>query len=238
MEHTLEIDDRVLVAKFGGFQRGDVVVFEDPGNWLDPDPKERNAVQQALEFVGILPNSGTEHLIKRVIGMPGDIVELRDKIVYINGKRFERGYECYDIPMPSPPQSPVQIIPHRFAYGQDDYAISRSDWYEPYRVEVADSSGTQANRIFNRDWFGPIRVPEGKYFVLGDNRDVSEDSRYWGFLPASYVKGRALFIYWSFGGGTSDGTWRGAGAKLRELANTALGFLTKTRWTRTFHLPS
>lgn len=74
------------MAKFGGFQRGDVVVFEDPGNWLDPDPKERNAVQQALEFVGILPNSGTEHLIKRVIGMPGDHVRTTDDFrIEVNG---------------------------------------------------------------------------------------------------------------------------------------------------------
>ena len=57
-------------------------------------------------------------------------------------------------------------------------------------------------------------------------------------MAVDYIKGRAFLIYWSFGGGTSDGTLRGVGAKLRELANTAFGFLTKTRWTRAFHLPS
>ena len=89
-----------------------------------------------------------------------------------------------------------------------------------------------------RDNFGPVTVPAESYFCMGDNRDMSYDSRFWGTVPAHYVKGRAFLIYWSFGGGTSDGTWRGATAKLRELANTALGFLTKTRWTRSFHLPS
>ncbi len=87
MEHTLEINDRVLVAKFGGFQRGDVVVFEDPGEWLDPSPPEDNPVKKALEFVGVLPNSGTEHLIKRVIGMPGDHVRTTEDFeIEVNGQ--------------------------------------------------------------------------------------------------------------------------------------------------------
>lgn len=88
----------------------------------------------------------------------------------------------------------------------------------------------------SRDNFGPFTVPEGHYFCLGDNRDESYDSRYWGGLPAHLVKGRALLIYWSYGGETSDGTWRGLGAKLRQLARTALGFFTKTRWGRSFRL--
>ncbi len=96
MEHTLEIDDRVLVAKFGGFQRGDVVVFEDPGNWLDPDPKKHNALQQALEFVGVLPNSGTDHLIKRVIGMPGDHVRTTDDFrIEVNGHVLDESPYLY-----------------------------------------------------------------------------------------------------------------------------------------------
>ena len=78
MENTLQVNDRVLVAKFGGFQRGDVVVFEDPGNWLPPSSVSSNPVRIGLEFIGVLPNSATEHLIKRVIGMPGDHVKFSD----------------------------------------------------------------------------------------------------------------------------------------------------------------
>lgn len=78
MENTLQVKDRVLVSKFGGFQRGDVVVFEDPGDWLPPAPVNDNPARIALEFIGVLPNSATEHLIKRVIGMPGDHVKFAE----------------------------------------------------------------------------------------------------------------------------------------------------------------
>ncbi|HEX6901743.1 MAG TPA: signal peptidase I [Thermoanaerobaculia bacterium] len=86
-----------------------------------------------------------------------------------------------------------------------------------------------------RDNFGPITVPPGEYFCMGDNRDNSYDSRFWGTVPAHLVKGRVLFIYWSYGGRTSTG-FESTGTKLRNLKDTALGFFTKTRWGRTFRL--
>ncbi len=87
-----------------------------------------------------------------------------------------------------------------------------------------------------RDNFGPFEVPDGEFFCMGDNRDNSNDSRFWGTVPAHFVKGRALLVYWSFGGRTSDGTWRGLGPKLRQLGATAIGFFSKTRWNRMFHV--
>ena len=74
MENTLKVGDRVLVAKFGGFQRGDVVVFEDPAHWLSGPQPEHSAFGKTLEFIGILSNPGDGYLIKRAIGMPGDRV--------------------------------------------------------------------------------------------------------------------------------------------------------------------
>ncbi len=82
-----------------------------------------------------------------------------------------------------------------------------------------------------RDWFGPVTVPERRYFFMGDNRDESLDSRFWGFLPAHLVKGRALFIYWSNGNQPPEGTNPVVG-----LVRTALGFFSNTRWDRSFRL--
>jgi len=87
-----------------------------------------------------------------------------------------------------------------------------------------------------RDRFGPVTVPAGRYLCLGDNRDRSHDSRFWGPLPREMVKGRAFLIYWSYGGETSDGVWHGWTAKVRQLLGTATGFFTKTRWGRTFEV--
>lgn len=87
-----------------------------------------------------------------------------------------------------------------------------------------------------RDDFGPYVVPPDQYFCMGDNRDHSYDSRFWGPVPAHFVKGRAFMVYWSFGGETPDGSWPGWGARLRQLGRTAMSFVTKTRWGRTLHL--
>ena len=194
MEDTLLVGDHLFVNRFifgptmGKVEqailplrvprRGDIVVFRSP---------ER-------------PNID---LVKRLIGLPGDTIQVVDKQLFVNGKK---------------------VVDDAYVEHKDPRIFQN----RPYMSEQ--------QRL--RDNFGPVTVPAASYFCMGDNRDLSYDSRFWGVVPEHYIKGRAFLIYWSFGGGTSDGTWRGAGAKLRELANTALGFVTKTRWTRSFHLPS
>ncbi len=193
MEDTLLVGDHLFVNRFifgpamGELERtllplrtprrGDIVIFRSP---------ER-------------PNID---LVKRLIGLPGDTIQVVNKQLFVNGQKVE-----------------------------DDAYVEHKD----PRTFLNRPYMSEQQRL--RDNFGPVTVPAESYFCMGDNRDLSYDSRFWGTVPAHYLKGRAFLIYWSFGGGTSDGTWRGAGAKLRELANTALGFLTKTRWTRSFHLP-
>lgn len=95
-------------------------------------------------------------------------------------------------------------------------------------------------RIFGgrrvRDNFGPRTVPPGSYFCLGDNRDNSNDSRVWGEVPRSYVKGRAFMVYWSFASEAEPVEWPGVQGKLRQLGHVALNFFTQTRWDRTFRI--
>lgn len=87
-----------------------------------------------------------------------------------------------------------------------------------------------------RDFFGPVTIEPDHYFFMGDNRDNSTDSRFFGSVPRSLIKGRASLIYWSYGGQVSDGSWGKPGERLTLVGNTILGFPTKTRWKRTAHM--
>ena len=187
MENNLLIGDHLLVNKFvfgptassidrallpiRNIRRGDVVVFKYP------DEPERD-------------------FIKRVIGLPGETVELRAKKVYIDGQPLD----------------------------------------EPYVHFLQPASEAQEVTSFDvRERYGPVKVPDDQYFVMGDNRDNSQDSRYWGFLPAHYVKGRALMIYWSYESGREDYLDEGVGATAKRLLSVVTHFFTKTRWERLFH---
>ena len=187
MENNLLIGDHLLVNKFifgptagrverallpvRDIRRGDIVVFKYP------DEPERD-------------------FIKRVIGLPGETLELRAKKMYINGQPLEEGYV------------------HFLEPASESQEVTSSDV---------------------RERFGPVVVPEGKYFVMGDNRDNSQDSRYWGFLPREYIKGRALMIYWSYESGREDYLDEGYGATVTRLVSVVTHFFTKTRWERLFH---
>ncbi len=87
-----------------------------------------------------------------------------------------------------------------------------------------------------RDQFGPYQVPEYSILCMGDNRDNSYDSRFWGAVPRGYFKGRALFIYWSYEAAPNSHEWRGWFDRVRQLGSVAVNFFTKTRWSRMFSL--
>ncbi len=168
MENTLREQDRVLVEKLSSIDRGEVVVFADPGGWLSGTPVfERGAVGRALEFVGVLPDTSTEHLIKRVIGMPGDRVVCCDAEarITVNGR-----------------------------------ALDETDYLYPEGGAPAISASSIPFDVV---------VPDGHYFVLGDNRAHSRDSRCHlndaedgvplgqnAFVAEDLVVGRAIAVVW------------------------------------------
>lgn len=145
-------------------------------------------------------------LVKRCIGLPGDEILIIDKQLFINRQKVD----------------------------DSSYTIHRDSQIKPRPPAQGNRQGSYAYSV--RDNFGPVVVPADHYFFLGDNRDESYDSRFWGFVPRHYVKGRAFVIYWSYGGEVSDGSWRGWKNKTTEVAHTVVGFFTNTRWERSFHL--
>jgi len=165
MEDTLLVGDMLLVNRaaigspvplIGGripgystARRGDILVF---------DP----------------PHEETLKLIKRLVGMPGDTLEMRDRVLYINGVRAEEPYVKHE---------PIEDETHPWMVWQRDHLLPGTD-----RSTYAPT----------RDNWGPIVIPDAHYFMLGDNRERSLDSRYWGLLEEWRLEGRAVFTYFSY----------------------------------------
>lgn len=153
--------DRVL--KFNDIKRGDVIVFRFPAE----DKKQVNCGE---------PQYGRD-FVKRVIGMPGDTVEIKNKQVFINGELMPaQPYEVYQN---------IERIERPLPFSQEEY---QKLWENR---ELEHHLG-----LYLREYFGPVTVPEGHYLGVGDNRDYSCDSRFWGPIPQENIKGKAWFIHW------------------------------------------
>ncbi|MDD4308841.1 MAG: signal peptidase I [Candidatus Cloacimonetes bacterium] len=218
MEKTLLVGDYLVANKlkyyFTDPKQGEIVTFRFPkieeGTPEHPDSKNDFIkifhpiyIDKSTSFAKYpltafhLTYYARKNVVKRVIGMPGDIVEIKNKIVFVNGKEYTKGFENYGNAIPNPPASPRVVEDFTYAEDQMDF-ISMSQWYLPY-IAYPENDSTMVRKVFNRDWFGPIKVPPGQYFVMGDNRDVSEDSRYWGFLERRFITGTPWMIFWSKG---------------------------------------
>ena len=183
MENTLLVGDFLFVNKA---VYGAQIPFSHAHLPALAQPRRGDVV------VFVPPHDSSKYYVKRLVGMPGDTVEMRDKKLYVNGRR--------------------QIEPYVHLTTQfgDAYAESMF-WQCAFRPLDARRRCRPT-----RDNWGPVVVPDARYLMLGDNRDDSEDSRYWGFVERTAIKGRPLFIYYSF-----DASRR-----------RALPWLTEIRWNR------
>jgi len=149
-----------------------------------------------------------QNFVKRVIGVPGDHIHIVDKVVYVNGKALTEPY--------------TQHIDPRFEPYRDNFPS------QPYGPVADRAQEMLANHVQN----GELVVPTESYFAMGDNRENSLDSRYWGFVPRENIIGKPLVIFWSFDAPTEE--W--AGDSGNHYMDVVRNFFTKTRWNRTLKL--
>ena len=214
MENTLLIGDHLFV---------DRTMLAPKTDWIGKLVPYRDP-QRGDIFVFISPAQPGLYLVKRVIGVPGDRIHLQDGAVYRNGERLTEPYV------------------HRC--DEKMIAAGMCNPYDAYRDNFPNVPPTMGENLFP-EWQldlsshiqnGELVVPPGKVFAMGDNRDVSYDSRYWGFVPRANVIGRPMFIYWSFETPRDEYERQGLVDRVAWVFNIVVHFFDKTRWSRMLHV--
>lgn len=211
MQNTITVGDHLLVNKFifapgeslpflpqREIRRGDIIVFKYPGNKFDPESDNR------ADNRPIFTN-----YVKRVIGLPGDRIRIDGNNVVVNGEVIP---EHRIIAREINPKAPLEIINNPNRQPDELYDV----YYRP-----GPPNENPGYDLFEAFKTNEVQVPADSYFVMGDNRNNSEDSRYWGFVRRDLVIGRALFVYWSYD------------ESAPRSGNVLVDFIKNTRWKRT-----
>ena len=216
MEDNLLVGDHLLVNKFA---------YGKPDSWIGSVLPFRQ-IKHGDVIVFKYPEDLAKSYVKRAVGLPGDRLRIVDQKVYLNGKPLEERYTFHksadfrNMPIRDNfPLSKEQI--NRFADYQQNRDIFFSYlYYKPY----ADGQ--------------EIVIPPDHYFAMGDNRDNSADSRFWGFVPRKNIVGKALIVYWSYETDPEEHLHDSFLDKIQQFADVFINFFKKTRWNRTFRLVS
>ena len=161
------------------------------------EPKRYDVVVFVSPYQIDQPEDATPTLVKRLVGMPGDTLYMRDAKLYVNGIEQRQGYGAQS--EPGDPNSTDPLF----------------EWQ--HKIELRTSRFGPAPETITHDNWGPLLIPPKHYFMMGDNRYQSKDSRYWGIVPRENIRGRPTFVYYSWNADDSD---------------RPLPFLTDIRWRR------
>jgi signal peptidase I len=203
MQDTLLIGDHLLVDKLAYAPSGSL------SKWLLPYQQPRHGDIIVFRY----PADIRETLVKRLIGIPGDRLKLADGVLYRNGIRLNEPY-----------------VYHKYAYDPtlDNFPAACC---RPVKEQLAQQA--QSEMLDRNVVDGEVVVPANMYFAMGDNRDNSSDSRYWGFVPRENLIGKPFLIYWSYRASTEDLTGESAGSLAAHFIDLGEHFFTRTRWERT-----
>jgi len=206
MQDTLLVGDHLIVDKLAFAPHGSLTRYLLP--YEDP--------QHGDIIVFRYPPDIKVTLVKRLIGMPGDRLKIDHGVVFRNGVRLNEPY-----------------VYHKYAY---DPALDHfpNPCCRPVKEDLAQLA--QRQMLDRQVVAGEVLVPSGHYFAMGDNRDNSSDSRYWGFVPRENIVGKPVLIYWSYRAPTEDLLGESADSTLRHFVDLGEHFFTRTRWERTFKL--
>jgi signal peptidase I len=207
MENTLLIGDHVFVNREQLAPRT---------TWLGPMLPYRQ-IHRGDIVVFLSPSEQGLYVVKRIIGIPGDRIHLRDGAVYRNGEKLDEPYVIHQT-------------------GENSYDAYRDNFPSVPPPEVGNVTAEWQMLLPQHIQGDDVVVPANSYFGMGDNRDVSLDSRFWGFIPQRNVIGRPMFIYWSFETPAGQYLEREASQRIGFMAHVVLHFFDQTRWRRTFRM--
>ena len=206
MERTLLVGDHLFVNR---------EQFAPATRWLGRLLPYRDIRRNDI-VVFLSPEEPGLFVVKRVIGVPGDRIHLRDGMVYRNGAKLVEPYVQHTRPNDDPYRDNFPSVPPSEMYG-----VTSQDWLASLPAHIQGED---------------LVVPPDSYFAMGDNRDNSKDSRYWGFIPRKNVIGRPMFVYWSFITPEDQYELRSAGDRVGFLSHIIIHFFDETRWSRTLKL--
>jgi signal peptidase I len=210
MERTLLVGDHLLVNKF---------IFGGRGHWCDKLLPYRE-LQRGDIIVFKFPYQDHPHFVKRVIGLPGDHLKIVDQQVYVNGKPLNEPYAVHD-----PASGYGDPLNYNFPLvGNQMYLSSQQPEFTQWAHDI--------RKYIQGD---ELVVPPGKYFAMGDNRDHSLDSRYWGFVDRDAIMGRPFLIYWSIDANSADYGSTTFAQRILGIFDTLIHLPARTRWNRMLH---